>query len=233
MAVQALALVEPVLKQLRHQGLGLGQGGDALAKVARRQHPQLPAQAPGAAPVVGHGDDGGDIGGIRLDAPQQGGEAGAAADGHDPGALAQLPVAVDDVRQSVLAAGRKQGRQERMAEPPQGYAGEDGTDSQEEEASEPAIHKLQGNPVRRLWEWLGAVEVGHDVGHTQAQAQDTHQKQRQPPLDVHPGPQPLKETVWRHSTSQLPESASLTPRPRAPGRGAPNPVSPTGSFCRL
>ena len=77
------ALGEAVGQQLLHDGLGVGQGFHTVADIPRRGHPQVLAQPPGAAPVVGHGDDGGEVPGISFQSPQQGGQPRPAADGDD------------------------------------------------------------------------------------------------------------------------------------------------------
>ena len=66
---------EAVLHELGHERLGVGQGGDAVADVPGRRDPELLAQAAAAAPVVGQGDDGGDVGRVALQAAQQRREA--------------------------------------------------------------------------------------------------------------------------------------------------------------
>ena len=82
-----LSLREAVVHQLGHQGFGIGQRLQTVADISRRKHPQVLPQPPGAAAVVGHRDDGRDILRITLQATQQGGQARAAADGGDAGAV--------------------------------------------------------------------------------------------------------------------------------------------------
>ena len=77
------ALGEAVVEQLSHQGLHVGQGFQAVSHVPRRQHPQFLAEYAGAAAVVRHRDDGGEVVGVPLQTPQHGGEARSAADGDD------------------------------------------------------------------------------------------------------------------------------------------------------
>ena len=48
MPLEAGTLGEAVLEEPRHERFGFGQRSNALAKVARRDHPKLLAQAPGA-----------------------------------------------------------------------------------------------------------------------------------------------------------------------------------------
>ena len=60
------ALSEAVVEQLPHEGLHVGKGLQTVAHVAGGQHPQLLAQDAGAAAVVRHRDDGGEIVGMAL-----------------------------------------------------------------------------------------------------------------------------------------------------------------------
>ena len=86
---------EPELEQLRHQGLDVRQGDEAVSDVARGKHLELLAQAPGAAPVVGHGDHGRQVGDAPAEVALQGGEdhgeTRAAADRDDPPPAVQTP----------------------------------------------------------------------------------------------------------------------------------------------
>ena len=62
---------EAVLEQLGHQGLGLGERGQALADVSRREHAVFLAKPPARAAVVGDGDDRHDVAGVLLHASEQ------------------------------------------------------------------------------------------------------------------------------------------------------------------
>ena len=86
-ALEAVAVLEAVLEEGAHQRLRLGEGGDAVAHVSRREHAHVLAQAAGGAAVVADGDDGGEVGGVLLEAEELG-EAGAAADRDDARAAA-------------------------------------------------------------------------------------------------------------------------------------------------
>ena len=77
------AVGEPVGHQLSHQRLAVGQRLQAAADIAGSGHTQVLPQHTGAAAVVRHGDDGGDIPGIELQTPQQRAQSRAAADAHD------------------------------------------------------------------------------------------------------------------------------------------------------
>ena len=61
--------------------------------------PQLTAQHPAAAAIVGNGDDGGDVAAIALQATQEGGQAGTAADGHNAGPAAESPLGQQGIHQ--------------------------------------------------------------------------------------------------------------------------------------
>ena len=65
--------------------------------------PQLLAEAAAAPSVVGHGHDRGDVGRVRLQAAEQGGQAGAAAEGHDPRAPGQVSLGVEHLHHRVTA----------------------------------------------------------------------------------------------------------------------------------
>ena len=89
-ALEPAAGLEAVLEEAREQRGVFAERDHAVADVAGRQHVELAAQASGTAAVVGHGDDGGDVQrgrggaggpGVVLQALQDAGQAGTAADG--------------------------------------------------------------------------------------------------------------------------------------------------------
>ena len=80
-------LREAVVHQLAHQGLGIGQGLHAVADVPRRRHAKILPQAAGAAAVVRHRHDGGEVFRVVLQAPQHGGKTVATANGSNAGAV--------------------------------------------------------------------------------------------------------------------------------------------------
>jgi hypothetical protein len=59
---EAAAGVETVLKEAREKGFVLGERHHAVANIAGRKHAVLAAKPAGAAAVIGHGDDRGEIG---------------------------------------------------------------------------------------------------------------------------------------------------------------------------
>ena len=68
--------------------------------------PELLAQDAGRAAVVGDRDDRGQVAGVLLEAAQQRGQAGAAADRHDPRAARQEPLLVDQLDERLVRVGR-------------------------------------------------------------------------------------------------------------------------------
>ena len=95
---------ETMLKQAGEQGLVFRESDDAVANVSRRKHVELLAQTSAGAAVVADRDHGAEFadfrlagccqgagtGDVALESLEQGGQAGAAADGDDAQA------AVDD-----------------------------------------------------------------------------------------------------------------------------------------
>jgi hypothetical protein len=57
-----------VLEQTGEQWLFGRKGGQAIADVARGEHPQFPPENTAAAAVVSDGDDGGDVAAVTLQA---------------------------------------------------------------------------------------------------------------------------------------------------------------------
>jgi hypothetical protein len=96
-AAEATAEVETVLEKLGEQGFVFGEGDQAVADVAGREHAIFAAEATGAATVIGNGDNGGQIddralgGGlliaaandVLLEAAEKRGKSGAAAESDD------------------------------------------------------------------------------------------------------------------------------------------------------
>ena len=101
--VQAFRLAKAILKLSSGERLVVGQGGDTIAEVARRQQSQIPAQTARTPRVVGDRDDGCDVVGVLLQAPKECREAGAAAYGYQLGSSSALPMVVDDVNQAALS----------------------------------------------------------------------------------------------------------------------------------
>ena len=58
--------LEAVFEEAGNQRVGIGQRGDALTEIARRQQAQLAPQPSGRAAVIADGDHGGEIAGVLL-----------------------------------------------------------------------------------------------------------------------------------------------------------------------
>ena len=93
----ALAL-EAVVQEVRQGGVLQRQGSEAVAQVPGGNAAQLLADAPGGAPVVGHGDDACKLPGIpattgfALQGPEQRSKPGAAPKGHHPQGAVSIQV---------------------------------------------------------------------------------------------------------------------------------------------
>jgi len=99
-AGQVRAVGETILEESGHERLGVGQSGDAVPHVARRQDAQFAAQAAGAAAVVGHCDYGYQVAGVPLKAAQEDGKPRPATDGDDLRPPPQVALTPDDVHQA-------------------------------------------------------------------------------------------------------------------------------------
>ena len=92
---------ESVLHELRHERLGVGQGRDAVADVARRHDAQLLPQAPGRSPVVRDRYDRRDVRAVALQPAQQGGESRSSPDRHDSRPASQVALGVEHLENAV------------------------------------------------------------------------------------------------------------------------------------
>ena len=89
--LQSAASLKTVLEQARQQGRILAESDQAVADIAGRKDVEVAAQAAGAAAVVGHGDDGGQIHGdvrgarrgVTFQTSEDGRETMAASDRDD------------------------------------------------------------------------------------------------------------------------------------------------------
>ena len=139
--VEAGAGREAVLHELRHQRLGIGQGGDAVADVARRHDPQLLPQPAARSAVVGDRHDGGDVGRVALQAAQQGGQPGAAADRHDPRPAREVALGVEHLHHRVAA--RHERRDDAAHQTPHADAGDQDAERGDQDGADRA------DPARR------------------------------------------------------------------------------------
>ena len=99
-----LVLGEPVLEQLRHRRLRLGERRQAVADVADGRDPQLLAQAAARAAVVGNRDDRRDVRRVLLETAQERGEPCPTPDRNDPGPAGQEAPPIDEVDEGLLGA---------------------------------------------------------------------------------------------------------------------------------
>ena len=97
MAFEPRPFDETMLKQAGEQGFVFGEGDDAVANVSRRKHVELLAETSAGAAVIADRDHGAEFADFRLagcfqgadsshvalESLEQGGQAGAAADGDD------------------------------------------------------------------------------------------------------------------------------------------------------
>ena len=95
LALQTGAFIEPVTKKFREQGFVFAEGDDAVANIPGRKHVEFLAQTSAGAAVVADRDHGAQFadlrmvclsqsagpGNVTLEALEQGGKTGAAADG--------------------------------------------------------------------------------------------------------------------------------------------------------
>src|SRR4051812_1724578 len=98
-AERRLAVLESIAEEARQQMLFLGQGDDAVADIARRQHPELFSQRAGTAAFVRHRHDRAELRDgprplsvdVAFQSAQQRREPGAAADRDDVEAVMAHP----------------------------------------------------------------------------------------------------------------------------------------------
>ena len=197
-------LREPVLEDLAHQRLGVGEGHDAVADVADGRDAELVAQDAGRAAVVGHGDDRGQVARVLLEAPQQRREARPAADGHDPRAAREEPLLVDQLDERLVRIGRAQ----RIGQDPDGPVGADGDEHDADRArDEPAQgerQELEGQEVDDAAGQAGRREVARDLaqemGERDGEQEEAGEDDDQPALDPDAGGQPAPEVHVRSSS---------------------------------
>ena len=104
-ALQAAAGGEAVLEQSGEQGLFRGERRQTVADITRGKNAQFPAQHAAAAAVIRHRDDGGDAAAVALQAAQQCGQAGAAADRHDVGTAVEAAFGPQGIHQHCVFIG--------------------------------------------------------------------------------------------------------------------------------
>ena len=138
---------EPVLEQLGHQRLGLGERGEALADVSRRQDAIFLAEPSAGSSVVGDGDDRDDVAGVFLHASEQRGQAGAAADRDQARALGERAELVELLGEAAVgaAAPGEERPEDRAAELVEAQDDQPDADEREQERADQAGQELQGD----------------------------------------------------------------------------------------
>ena len=183
-AFQALTGGKAVAEQLGEQLFLLGQGSEAIANIPRGLNAQITAQAATAAPVIGHGDNGGDAAAVALQTTEQGGQAGAPANGHDAGSPVATALGQQGIHQGAVLLGG-QGLLDGSEGAALAQQDEDQATEQHQGTGQPVgkhlgdagqgpLNGLQG-PVHRL-------QVGPD-GAAQHQQQETQGTGEYPALD--------------------------------------------------
>ena len=187
--VQA-ALLEAVLEEGGHERLDVGQCCDALAEVARRQDPVLGTEPAGAAPVVGHGDDRGQVSGVLLESPQQGGEPGAPAQRHHPRALLEKPVVVNDLGQGPVPP-RQEGAEDGLGQLVERIQDDAQTEGSKQPAPDVPVQELQGQVVENVGKLdAGPVDVGQGIADPEADEDHPDHEEDEPTFDVEAGGEP-------------------------------------------
>ena len=197
--IKPVTRAEAVLEEARHQGLGLGECGQALADVARGDDAEVLAQASGGAAVVGDRDDGGEVAGVLLESAEEHGEARPATDGDDAGTAAEHPLGVERLGHApVLGAGPDNGIEEGLVQLPEGDPDGAEGDAHEDDAAGPARNHLDGQVVGDAGEVVSEVGLAEEVGGSEAEERHAYDKKEEPPFDVHPWIEPGEQTVIAH-----------------------------------
>ena len=198
-ALEPIAGAEAVLEEARHERLGLGQGGQALADIAGGDDAEVLAEASRGAPVVGHGDDGGEVAGVFLEPPEEHGEPRSPTDSDDAGAAAEHALGVEGLGHApVLGAGADDRVEEGLIQLPEGDADAAEGDAHEDDATAPAGDELDGQVVGDAGEVVGEVGLAEEVGGSQAEERHAHDQEEEPALDVHPWIEPGEQAVIAH-----------------------------------
>ena len=188
MALEPIAGAEAVLEEARHERLGLGQGGQALADIAGGDDAEVLAETSGGAPVVGHGDDGGEVAGVFLEPPEEHGEPRSPTDGDDAGAAAEHALGVEGLGHvPVLGAGPDDCVEEGLVQLPEGDGDAGEGDGHEYDATAPAGDELEGQVVGDAGEVVGEVGLAKEVGGSQAEERHAHDERRSQRLMCIPG----------------------------------------------
>ena len=208
---------EPVLEQAAHERLGVGEGDDAVADVPDGRQTQLRAQHARRAAVIRHGDDRGEVGGVLLEAAQQRGEAGPAADGHDARAAGEEPLLVDDLDHRLVAVPEGERVHQRPHEPVGAVQEQREANGAGDEPAQVVGQELQGEEVDHRHHGAARLHAGHDladdVGDTDGEDEEPEEREEEPPLDADADGQPAAEV--HRSSSRWKTATGPKSRPRS------------------
>jgi hypothetical protein len=188
---------EAVLEDLADEVLRVGQRRQAAPDVADRRDPELLAQDAGRAAVVGDRHDRGEVARVLLEAAQDRGLAGAAADDDDARPAGERLPLVDQLDEAAPAPGRQErGGQgaDRAIRPEHEQPEPDDADDQ---TAERIRQELERDRVEDGSGHASRLDVaGHladDVGRPERQHEQTRERDEEPALDPDPGGQPAPE----------------------------------------
>src|SRR3989304_3510893 len=165
--------------------------------------PRLAARGAGGAAVIADGDDGRQVARALLEAAQEDGQAGAAADGDDlwpAGAVAEV---VDRLEQALVARRAAHRGEEGDLQLPDAERDEAEGDADEEGAAHETRDELQCDVVHPVREGVVEVDLAQDVAEAEAHYRHAEQHQRQPALDVHAEVEPLDEASAAQGSHRL------------------------------
>ncbi len=157
--------------------------------------PELLAELARRAAVVRDRDDGRDVAADLLEAAQQRGEAGPAADGHDARAARQRTLLVDELDER-LAANRER-LQEHRQQAPQAEAEDSHADGDDRQRPQGAGQEVQADDLEELARQAvrGHLAKGDADGQRAGRGQDgeAQEHHQQPALDAGARPQPAAQ----------------------------------------
>ena len=226
MAAESLGIVpgEAVLQKLAHEGLGIGQGDDAVADIADGRDAERLAQPARRSAVVGHGHDRRDVARVFLEAAQQRRKTGPAAERHDPWAAGAEPLAIDDVDEGLVRLSRDERRHQDADHPPGAEGEERDAGGADDEGANAVGEELQSDDrddrLRRPGDLGVAVDLPQPQRACQSQTQLPGEDQKKPALHPDPGPQPAPQPPGHaqprepHSRSSSRWKTATVPKPR-------------------
>ena len=196
----ARTLREAVLEQPRHQRLRVGQRRNAVAQIARRNHPQIAPQPPRRPPVVRHRHDRRDVVAVLLQPAQQHRQPRAPAQTDDARAAPRKAVAVNqlDQRLIAIAVARAARRRHRVrSELPHAHPHAEQRHPDQHRAPRRVGQKLQRDVVEGVRQRRRHIQLAQQERHAQPQQPRAHEQQQEPALHAESGDQPLANAAIR------------------------------------